>query len=264
MLTETDILRITSLFKQFGCNQREAEIYIHSLKNGPSTVQEIAHRLKCNRITVHSAIEQLIKKGLFYETRKGKRRLLAAGKPDSLNHLLQQKENELKLVKTNLDYVTELLSSVQSPDSSRPVVKFYEGTDGFKKMLEETLDAKSGVLVFTYVDLFSKLVGQDYLENYFKRRSAKNIYTKLIFPPCHFANRVHDKAKEYKIEVRLLPEGLEWKAGIFSWNNWIAIKSFTEGKITCTLIENVDIAYFYQNVIFPLCWEQAKPFPNEL
>ncbi len=259
MLNESDILRIESLLKQFGCNQREAEIYIHSLKVGRSTVQEIARQLKCNRVTAHSAIEQLIKKGLLYETRKGKKRLIVADNPDSLHHLVQKKENELKLIKTNLDYVSQLLSSIQSPDSNRPVVKFYEDVDGFKKMLEETLDSKSGVLVFTYVDLFSKLVGPDYLENYFKRRAAKNIYTKLIFPPCAFANRVNKKAKEYKIEVRILPEKLEWKAGIFSWNNWIAIKSFTEGKITCTLIENADIAFFYRNVIFPLCWEQAKP-----
>ena len=258
MLTETDILRINSLLKQFGCNQRESEIYIHSLKIGASTVQEIAQRLKYNRITAHSAIEQFIKKGLLCETRKGKRRLIMADNPDALHHLLQKKENELKLVKINLDYVEQLLSSFQSPDSSRPIVKFYEGTDGFKKMLEETLDAKSEVLVFTYVDLFSELVGPDYLENYFKRRAAKNIYTKLIFPPCPFAYRVNSKAKEYKIEVRLLRKGLKWKAGIFSWNNWLSIKSFTEGKITSTLIENADIAFFYRNVVFPLCWEQAK------
>ncbi len=262
MITGTDIVRITSLLKQFGCNQREIEIYVHSLKIGPSTVQEIAQQIKCNRVTAHSAIDQLIKKGLFYETRKGKRRLVVADNPESLHHLLQKKENELKLIKTNLDYVSQLLSRVQSPDANRPTVKFYEGVDGFKKMLEETLDAKSGILVFTYVDLFSKLVGADYLENYFKRRAVKNIYTKIIFPPCSFANRVNEKSKEYKIEVRLLPQGLEWKAGIFSWNNWIALKSFTEGKITCTLIENADIAFFYRNVLFPLCWEQAKPIEN--
>lgn len=259
MINESDILRIASLLKQFDCNQREAEIYIHSLKTGAETVQEIAKHLRYNRITAHSAIEQLIKKGLLYETRKGKKRLIIADNPDSLKHLLQKKENELKLIKTNIDYVTQLLSSFQTTDSSRPTVKLYEEIDGFKKMLEETLDAKTDVLVFTYVDIFSKLIGPDYLENYFKRRAAKNIHTKLIFPPCPFANKVSAKSKEYKIEVRTLPKELKWKAGIFAWNNWIAIQSFTEGKLTCTLIENIDIAFFYRNVIFPLCWKQSDP-----
>lgn len=259
MLKKTDIQRITALLKQFNCTSRETEIYLHSLRIGPTSVLEIAKQLKQNRVTVHSAIEQLIHKGLLYETRKGKKRLIAADDPDSLYRLLQQKENELNVLRTNLDYVTQLLSSIQASDSSRPTVKFYEGAEGFKKMLEETLTAKNECLFFTYVDLFSELVGKDYLENYFKRRAAKGIHTKLIFPPCKFANRVNAKAKEYKIQVRLMPPEMEWKAGIFTWNNWVAIKSFTEGKITCTLIENADIAHFYRKIIYPMCWAQAKP-----
>ena len=259
MLSKADQQRITALLKQFDYNPRETEIYIHSLKIGPATVQEIAKQLKQNRVTVHSAIEQLIQKGLLFETRKGKKRLVAADDPDSLHRLLQRKENELQIMRTNLEYVTQLLTSIQASDSSRPTVKFYEGVEGFKKMLEETLTAKNECLFFTYVDLFSELVGPDYLEDYFKRRAAKGIHTKLIFPPCKFANRVNKKADDYKIQVRLMPPDVIWKAGIFSWNNWVAIKSFTEGKITCTLIENADIAHFYRTVIYPMCWEKATP-----
>lgn len=259
MLPRADIQRIASLLKQFGCSSRETEIYVHALKIGPSTVQEIAKQLNQNRVTVHSAAEQLIQKGLLFETRKGKKRLIAADDPDSLYRLLQRKENELLVMRTNLNYVTQLLTSIQASDFSRPSIKFYEGVEGFRNLLEETLAAKSECLVFTYVDLFSEMIGPDYLENYFKRRAAKGIHTKLIFPPCTFAERVNKKNKEYKIQIRLMPSEKQWKAGIFSWNNTVAIKSFTEGKITCTLIENADIAHFWQNIIFPLCWAQAKP-----
>ncbi len=68
---------------------------------------------------------------------------------------------------------------------------------------------------------------------------------------------MYKKSDEYRIRVRLMPEELSWQAGIFSWNNSIAIQSFTEGKLTCTILENADIADFYRRVLFELAWQQA-------
>jgi len=125
-------------------------------------------------------------------------------------------------------------------------------------MLEETLNAQGEVLVFTYVDLFSKLLNSSYLEKYYARRAAKNIHTRLIFPLAEFGKKTNAKANQYKMQIRFLPPDIAWKSGIFSWNNVIAIQSFTEGKVTCTMIENEDIAHFYRHVIYELCWKQAK------
>ena len=258
MLNRSDILLIEAQLKQFGCSPRAADIYIRLLMIGPATVQAIAHSLKQNRVTIHSAIEQLIEKGLVYETRKKKKRLIVAEKPAVLYSILQRKENELQALKTNLRYVTDLLSSIQTADRSVPTVQFYEGVDGFKRMLEQTLTAKGEVLVFTYVELFSKLIGVEYLEHYYVRRAQKKIHTRLIFPTCPFAERVNKTATKYHMRIRLLPPELHWRSGIFSWNDSIAIQSFTEGKLTCTVIENKDIAYFYRHIIFELLWNQAR------
>ncbi|QQR83680.1 HTH domain-containing protein [Candidatus Peregrinibacteria bacterium] len=259
MLNKTDRTRIINQLIPFGCNTSETEIYIQSLQMGPASVQDIARKLKRNRVTVHSAIEQLIEKGLLFETRQGRKRLIVAEEPSILFRLLQKKKNELKLMEANLNYVTQILETVQAEDKGRPTIKLYEGLDGFKKMLEESLDNKSNkVYVFTYVDTFSKLIGADYLEDYFGRRAQKNITTQLIFPPCSFAKKVNQKATEYKIEVRLLPPELAWKSGFFSWDNKVALMSYTEGKLTCTIIENRDIAYFFQKVLLEIIWHQAK------
>ena len=259
MINKTELSRISSELSYYGCNPRESEIYVLSLQVGPASVAELAKKLGHNRVTVHSAIEQLIRKGFLCETRKGKRRLIVAEPPNVLSRILQKKENELKLMHNGLESTVAMLDSLQVADGSIPAVKLYEEVDGFKRMLEETLSAQGEVLVFTYVDLFSKLLEPEYLEDYFARRSAKGIHTRLIFPPCSFANRVNRKAKQYKIQIRLLPEELKWRSGIFAWNDSLAIKSFTQGKLTCTIIENADIADFFRNVIFELSWQTAKP-----
>lgn len=262
-MNERDFLNVTKQLMQFGCNEREARIYLESLQLGSATVQQLAKRLGFNRVTVHSAVEQLLEKGFLFETRKGKKRLIVAERSEVIHRILQQRENELAVMKQSVMELTQTLGIIQGSDPSIPSVKMYEEVDGFKKMLEETLEAKGEVLVFTYVDLFSKLINPDYLENYFQRRAAKGIHTRLIFPPCPFAKRVNKMRDQYNIQIRLLPSSYVWRSGIFSWNNSIAVKSFTQRKITCTIIENEDIAYFWRNVIFELAWKQATPMNEE-
>lgn len=258
MLNTSETRRVTEQLKSLGCTPREAQIYMECLRMGPASVQEIARRLKQNRITVHSAVQQLIEKELLFETRRGKRRFIVADEPVALFRLLQKKEEEISLSRENLKFITPLLASLQSVDQSLPTVRFFEGVSGFKRMLEETLSARGEVFVFSFVDLFSRLVGTEYLERHFKQRAAKNIHARLIFPECTIADRLNRKAREYKIQVRFLPKTFVWQSGIFSWNDCIALTSYTEQKLTCTIIENRDIAHFYRSIIFEMCWNQAQ------
>ncbi len=253
-----DKQHIVSQLEHFGCIKNEAELYIYSLSVGPETIQKLAQGLKRNRTTVYNEVQQLLKKGLFFETRKDRKRYVAAERPGVLYSLLQQRENELAVLKNNMNYAVGILDAIKPTDTGIPTVKIYEGVDGFKKMFEETLTAKNEVLVINYVELFSKLIGPDYLENYFKRRSAKGIRGRHIFADCDFAERINKKAAEYKVNIHLTPAGMEWKAGIYSWNDCLGIQSFTEGKMSCVVIENKDIAEFYRKVIFELAWAQTK------
>ncbi|MBI5155953.1 hypothetical protein HZA45_01620 [Candidatus Peregrinibacteria bacterium] len=227
------------------------------LQLGPVSVQALSRTMKMNRVTVHSAVEQMIEKGLLFETRKGKRRLIVAEEPMSLLRLLSRKEQELVRVRGSMEHILKLLISLQSTDQSTPTVKLYEGVDGFKKMLDETLSARGEILVFSYVPLFSELVGVKYLGEYFRRRADRGIHTRLLFPPCAFADKVAARAKEYRVQVRILPPQYVWQSGIFSWNDCLALMSYTERHLTCTIIENREIAYFFRLVMFELCWKQA-------
>jgi sugar-specific transcriptional regulator TrmB len=260
MLNEQERYRVSTYLKHFECNEREVEIYLQSLKLGPSSVQEIARSLKMNRVTVHSAIEHLINKGLLCETRKGKRRLILAEDPSILSNITQKKLNELNQMQGNLDYLVDILSKVKSEDAARPSVKFYEGADGLKKMLEETLEAENDVLLFSYVQLLADAVDANYLEDYVQRRAEKGIQTKLIFPKCQYGDLLNNKTEEYKLQIKLLPAKYQWTAGFFSWNNKVAFLSYTEGKRTVTIIENKDISFFVRNVIFDIAWEFAADY----
>lgn len=259
MIRPTDHLRIIEFLKHFDCNTREAETYLQCLQLGPATVQEIAHKMKSNRITVHSTIEQLIQKGLLFETRKAKKRLIASESPDILHRLLQRRLNEIKLIEHNLDYVIKVLHTVHPSHHYLPTVKLYEEIDGFKKMLEETLTAKNEILIFTCSELFSQVLPADYIEDYYKRRAETGVHTRVIYPAGEFASRVAKDAKKYNLDIRVPAAKINYEAGIYLWNNSVALKSFKEDKVTCTIIEHEDIANFFRNIVYEQLWSQAKP-----
>ena len=84
MLTKLEKVAVITQLLQLGLTNRESALYIQSLQAGPSTVQELASQLEENRVTIHSAAQQLLKKGLLFETRKGKKRFIVAEDPEIL------------------------------------------------------------------------------------------------------------------------------------------------------------------------------------
>ena len=259
MLSQAEQQFIAQQLALYDCTSREIEIYLAALQAGPQSVQRLAQQLGQNRITVHSAVAQLLKKGLLRETRRGKRRLIAAEAPDSLFRLLQVKENELANARANMGYVVGLLRRLHREEQESPNVVFYEGVDGFKRMLEMTLAAKNEFLAIINVQTFSQHLTPDYLEDFFQRRANRGIHSRLIFPEkATFAEKVLKKSKEYKIQVRLLPTSFDWRSGFISWNNCISLKSFTTTSISCTIVENDDIVSFYRNVLFEVLWNTGR------
>ena len=257
-LSSADIKRIYSLLQKLGCKEREVDIYLQSLQLGPSSVQELARSLKQNRVTVHSAAQQMIEKGFLFETRKGKRRLLVAETPGALRQFLRKKDQELDVLKESVDYVSGILIKMNRHDRSTVTTKVYEGAEGVKRMLEESLQTVTKKMyVFSYAQRIAEIVDPAYLERYFGRRAKRGITSQLILAPGTFSKRMKQKEKQYKAEIRFLAPNVHWRSGIFSWDNTVAIMSYTNGKITCTVIDSEDIAVFFQKIMFDLCWQQT-------
>lgn len=259
MLTVKEKKFIKEQLAIYKCSERESEIYMEGIQSGPFTIYEMAESLAQNRITIHSACAQLLKKGLLFESRKGKKRLLVSEEPDVLFKLINIKENELENAKANLGYVINLLNENSNKDLHKPIFKFYEGSEGFKKMLELTLSSQNDLLALINVELFAKHVTPEYLKNHLIKRAENNIHSKLIWHKVdRFAEFAIKNAIKLKLQIRLLETNNEWSSGFISWNNCLSLKSFSKGQITCTILENQDIVSFYRNTIFPSLWHQAK------
>lgn len=240
---------------EFGCTRKEAKIYLDVYLNGSTSVQQIAKRMNVNRVTVHSAVEQLIEKELLSESREGKRRSILAEPPDQLLQILNQKERQLKKLRETTEKTVSLLNALPREDYSDPNIRIYKGMSGLKRMLEETLEAKNKLRVFVDIEQFIKLLPADELLDLYRRRAAKNIQTKFIWPRGSFSKKIMSEQKRLKIELKTIEKPRDWKVAFYSWNDKVGIESLVEGQVQCTIIKNKEIAWFYQHLIFDSLWE---------
>jgi sugar-specific transcriptional regulator TrmB len=258
MLADADKLRIIAFLKRFGCNRNETLTYIEVLISGTTSIQELARNLKVNRISVHYSAQQLVKKGFLFEIRKGKKRFIAAENPDVLLKMIRERHTELKSLETDVGYISQLLNAIPVVKQEITVVKLYEEIEGFKKMLEESLEAKNEIMVFSNTPIFSKILGEEYYEKYFAKKAAMGINSRIIYSPCAFADKLNTNKDLYKIDLRILPKNEGSEAGFYLWNNTLAIETVKEKKISCTIIENKDIANLFRENIFNHFWKEAK------
>jgi sugar-specific transcriptional regulator TrmB len=242
---------------KLGFTNKEALIYLDIFTNGNDTVNSISASTGINRITVHSAVEQLIIKDFVYESREGRKRKLFANPPEQFVDLVRQKQHSLNLMFDNATALVDLFKNIPQSKHSVPIIRVYKGVNGLKKLLEETLSSKGLIRVIIDIEQFKEHLTEEYLLDYYKKRAARGIRSKLIWSESQFAKQISKTKDEYKIEVKTIKDSKNWKVGIFSWDDNLGIKSLTRGNLVCTVIKSREIADFYQKILFDTVWKNV-------
>lgn len=259
MIKNADQLRIIAFLKRFGCNRVESLTYLAAVTLGTVSIQDLANTLKRNRISVHYSVQQLIEKGFLFEIRKGKKRFIVAEHPDVMLKIIRQRHTELKSLETDVEYISALINTIPLVKHEITVVKLYEETEGFKKMLEESLQAEKEILIFSNTPIFLNMIEEEYYEAYFAKQAAAGISSRMIYAPCAFADKINAKKAKYKIDLRILTQEQGSETGFYLWDDTLAIQTLKENKRSCTLISNKDISHFFRENIFNHFWKEAKP-----
>ena len=178
MLTETTdnykYMNIKTVLKEFGLEGKKADIYLASLEMGSASVIEISKKAGVKRTTAYDIMLDLEKEGFIYETIKGKKRLFIVENPEKLKERLDKK-------RAMLSEILPELGSIYNIKGSKPKIRFYEGKEGLKEVYEDTLKFPIEILSFASDDII-KVLGQDWADDYIKRRVNKGINMRAIMP----------------------------------------------------------------------------------
>jgi len=135
------------LLEEFRLSTNEANLYIALLKNGHSTILELAEYTGINRATTHVNIESLTQKRLVTQIKKGQgsRRSIMAEPPEKLHALLKEQKAKIEAAEQQLPKIITELSNLrefaQKNNSSNMEIRYYKGKNEVRFIYDEVLKA---------------------------------------------------------------------------------------------------------------------------
>lgn len=240
---------ISPILHALGFLESEISTYLASLQHGPSTVLELTKLTSLSRQATYVVIDSLTERGLMSSVLRGKKKYYVAEEPEKLLSYAQRKETELK------DQVHDLEGLVPElklkAGGEKPVVKLFEGKEGFLSMITDMQMAKC-LEMNEIFDLDAKraFIPSGSLHTMLKGLRKIGTHVRGLYT-------VQPAGISIQPEWYLLPEKMRgFKAGLVIYGNKLACFSF-EGKLNSVVIESESIVRAVKT-LFDLAFEHQK------
>lgn len=242
---------------ELGLYEDEAKVYLACLELGGGYVSAIAKRAQVHRVTCYHTLDNLVKKGLLSFTTQHNTKVY---KPEAPDLIVKKQAEKLVAAKRILPELKALLIN----QSFKPNIRFVEGKEGIKSILEETLNTAEEIVGYTNVDKLVALF-PEYLYYYSEERQKRKIrsrhlspYTKLskTFLSTYFP---HDKKREIAEILYVDPKEFEFENEVYVYGNKVATLSLEKNELIGVVTESPIIAKTHRS-IFNLSWLGATTF----
>ncbi len=168
---------------KFGLSDKEIAVYLSLLKLGPSPVRKVASEAGVNRGTTYDILKSLQDQGLVSYFHEEKRQYFIAEDPKALIGALDSKKLKIDSLRSDLLALLPEFRSIQYVIEERPVVKFYEGLQGIRTILQDVLTSTEDYdnkeyCVFSSADVKNYIYQA--LPNFTEERISLGIKVKVI------------------------------------------------------------------------------------
>jgi sugar-specific transcriptional regulator TrmB len=158
--------------------ETEVKFYVAALELGQSPISDIARKAGISRTNGYAVFARLLEQGLVVEVGGAPKKtmLIAAEEPQRLLELF-----EARLQKIN-EALPEL-KSLYNRSRTKPRVRFYQGLDGIKQILNDMLAVLDQHLlgILSMRDLY-EVAGREWMEDLVRRRIAVGAFLRVIRP----------------------------------------------------------------------------------
>lgn len=250
---------LKEIFQAAGISEKEGEIYQILLENGKLSAGKIAKLTPYKRSLVYKTLESLSEKGLVLKLEPpGKVATFESQHPAKIKEILEKKAENLSYYQKNIDSVLPQLVSSYNLSAQKPGVSFFEGEEGLRKTLEDTLTSQTEIYLFINNDglsqenLFSKINAE-----YVKKRQHAKIKKKIIEagkePELTFGttDNAYDAVTEIRYLKKLLPS---FKSSLQIYDGKISYQIVKGEKMISVLVTDPEI-FAMHKAWFEAMWE---------
>lgn len=167
------------LLKNIGFSPDQIAVYGTLIEYGKLPASIIASRSKVSRVITYKILGQFVDMGIAEKIDAPKSvAVFGPRDPEHLRKLIEQKKSEIDSFSSACESAISTLRPQYNLLNDKPGVVFYEGLEGVKKVLEDSLYTEG--TIYTYVDVEAvldhfKKINDDYVEKREKRGIAKKV-----------------------------------------------------------------------------------------
>ncbi len=253
----------TSDLIELGLTEDEAKVYVALLELGGSYVSAIAKQAGVHRVVCYKILEGLTAKGLIAQFAKNNVRHFSAEDPRILVRKQQKKLERAEKILPELLSMTHALAY-------KPKIQYYEGTEGIRNVLEDTLNAEKEIIGYTDFGALPRVLPENELIDYANRKLEKRIRTRFLSPHSneglkHLGHCYPQGFHTHLVEVLFVdPAHAAFEYQIAFYNDRAAILSLNPNELLGMIIESPVYAKT-ERAVFELAWKGAdkgrQPLP---
>lgn len=259
---------LTGILKKIGLNSKETQVYLSLLELGSQPASVIGKKAHINRSTTYLVLDGLIQKGYVNEHVRADVKYFAAADPQVIVQNLEQLENNIDENRKELIELLPEFYALTNPLSIKPKFRFYEGEEGVKRAMNDTLNASERLYAWSAFDSWMKSTPalQKYIKDYAKLRAEKyKIPVQVIvldtpevrrylleqYPPLK-------SNKDPLMDIRWSPKDVApFNNETNIYDDKVSIVSLAKNELLGFVIESHEIAQLHKS-IFQMAWKACK------
>jgi sugar-specific transcriptional regulator TrmB len=248
------------LLKNIGLTPVQSEIIDHLFGVPEDKASIIAKKIHRPRGVVYNSLDELIDMGfIIKKDDKNKVSTFELEHPTKLRVLLERRESELNQQKNSFDELLPMMISNYNLAHDKPGIEFFEGLDGLKKVMNDSLEATEVIYSYTDFETIAKHI-PDINQHYRKQRYRKGIEKKGIALNTPFAHKfLRDYPKEDRQNIRLIPKiDIPFSSVMQIYDNKLTYTSFNDNETITSMIITDKNLYNMHRYLFEIMWENAK------
>ncbi len=239
-----------------GLSKEEADIYLSLLNKGEQGASDLSKSTKVKRTYIYSVSASLIKKGLISQVKKGKTTVFNPMSPDKLLTLAHDKKQKAEQAEQTLEAILPNLKTKYEVVDNKPVVTYYEGIEGIKKVYMDTIKEGKEISSFMQNADIDPILRSWLRETYVKERVKLDIHAKVILASGDMAQEYVEKSKELLRETKVIPnKKYPFQIEVNIYGDKISFMNFKHKSDPLgIIIENKDVAQTMLT-FFNLTWD---------
>jgi sugar-specific transcriptional regulator TrmB len=246
-------MSIDQVLEQIGLHETEARFYLAALELGQASVRDIAAKAGISRTNAYDVFSRLLQQRLVTQVGAAASRtmLVAAEPPDQLTELLDARRRRLEILLPEL-------RSLHNRAGGKPRVRFYQGPEGIKVVLNDTLAARDKMLlgILSMRDLFV-VPGRAWMDDLVRRRIEAGVFLRVIRSPVKDIANVWPQSAGDLRDVRFTSADFVFTMTSYIYDNKVAIISSQRENFGMT-IESEEFAMMQRN-LFEVFWASCPP-----